>query len=163
VRLFGMDIYALTDTELSALRNRRIGFVFQFYHLLSEFTVLENVCMPALISAGRKARRESIRGRALELLEKIGLCERVHHFPGQLSGGEQQRVALARALMNKPELLLCDEPTGNLDSATGQAIIGLILKIQRESAMTVVLVTHNMELAACAQKVYYLKDGLLVH
>lgn len=163
VRLFGHDLYTLSDAALSVLRNRRIGFVFQFYHLLTEFTVLENVCMPALIAAGRKARHGNARGRALELLEKTGLADRIHHFPGQLSGGEQQRVALARALMNRPELLLCDEPTGNLDSATGQNIIELILRIQQQSEMTVILVTHNRELAAAAQKTYYLKDGLLAH
>ncbi|HQJ15371.1 MAG TPA: ABC transporter ATP-binding protein [Candidatus Omnitrophota bacterium] len=163
VRLFGHDLYTLSDAALSVLRNRRIGFVFQFYHLLTEFTVLENVCMPALIAAGRKTRHGNLRGRALELLEKTGLADRIHHFPGQLSGGEQQRVALARALMNRPELLLCDEPTGNLDSATGQNIIELLLRIQQQTDMTVILVTHNRELAAVAHKTYYLKDGLLAH
>ncbi len=163
VHLFGHDLYTLSDTALSGLRNKRIGFVFQFYHLLTEFTVLENVCMPALIAAGRKTKAAHLRGRALELLEKTGLADRVHHFPPQLSGGEQQRVAIARALMNRPELLLCDEPTGNLDSETGQGIIELLQEIQRQSDMTVILVTHNKELAAIAHKIYYLKDGLLVH
>jgi len=163
VRLFGHDLYALSDAALSVLRNRRIGFVFQFYHLLPEFTVLENVCMPALISAGRRSRPGHIRSRAVELLESTGLADRMGHFPAQLSGGEQQRVALARALMNKPELLLCDEPTGNLDSATGQAIIDLLLGIQRQTDMTVILVTHNKDLAASARTTYYLKDGLLAH
>jgi lipoprotein-releasing system ATP-binding protein len=165
VHLFGHDLYALSDNKLSELRNKRIGFVFQFYHLLAEFTVLENVYMPALIAAepGRAAHRAGFRKRALGLLESVGLSSRTGHFPSQLSGGEQQRVALARALMNKPELLLCDEPTGNLDSTTGEGIIALLQEIQRESGMTVILVTHNKELAGIAHKIYYLKDGLLAN
>ncbi|MFA5100934.1 MAG: ABC transporter ATP-binding protein [Candidatus Omnitrophota bacterium] len=165
VRLFGHDLYRLSDTALSDLRNKRIGFVFQFYHLLAEFTVLENVYIPALISAGRvrAARRSDFHKRALELLDSVGLSARAGHFPSQLSGGEQQRVALARALINKPELLLCDEPTGNLDSATGEGIIALLQKIQRQSDMTVILVTHNKELAGIAHKIFYLKDGLLAN
>mgnify|MGYP001766842969 CR=1 FL=1 len=163
VRLFGNDIYSMPDDALSELRNKRIGFVFQFYHLLAEFTVLENVCMPALIARVNNLRMADIRSRGLELLDKVGLSGRVGHFPSQLSGGEQQRVALARALMNSPELLLCDEPTGNLDSATGESIIALLRLIQKHSGMTMILVTHNKDLAAAAEKVYYLKDGLLLH
>jgi ABC-type lipoprotein export system ATPase subunit len=164
VHLFGQDLYSLTDNALSELRNKKIGFVFQFYHLLAEFTVLENVYMPALISgSGRGALNSDTRQRALWLLKSVGLSSRIGHFPSQLSGGEQQRVALARALMNRPELLLCDEPTGNLDSATGAGIIALIQEIQRESGMTVILVTHNKELAGIAHKIFYLKDGLLAN
>jgi ABC-type lipoprotein export system ATPase subunit len=163
VRLFGQDLYALGDSALSRVRNTKIGFVFQFYHLLPEFNVLENVYMPALIAAQKPAGAADHRHRALELLKNVGLSRRVDHFPSQLSGGEQQRVALARALMNGPELLLCDEPTGNLDSATGEGIIALIQEIQRQSGMTVILVTHNKELAGIAQKVFYLKDGSLAH
>jgi lipoprotein-releasing system ATP-binding protein len=161
VRLFGRDLYALGDSALSRVRNKSIGFVFQFYHLLAEFNVLENVYMPALISSEKRARLEPHRQRALELLKSVGLSKRIDHFPSQLSGGEQQRVALARALMNRPEALLCDEPTGNLDSATGESIMALIQEIQRQSGMTVILVTHNKELAGIAQKVFYLKDGSL--
>jgi lipoprotein-releasing system ATP-binding protein len=159
----GQDLYKLPENALSALRNKKIGFVFQFYHLLSEFTVLENVCMPALVSAGGNGSISAYQARAGELLDKVLLSGRVNHFPSQLSGGEQQRVAMARALMNSPQLLFCDEPTGNLDSATGAGIIALLQDIQRESGMTVVLVTHNKELAGIADKVYYLKDGMLAH
>lgn len=149
------NIYGLSDAEISEVRNRKIGFVFQFYHLLSEFTVLENVVMPALIN------REEKRSLALELLEGVGLKERVRHFPSQLSGGEQQRAAIARALINKPSLLLCDEPTGNLDSAASEEVMALIQKINRENRMAVVLVTHNEELAKRAETLYHLKDGAL--
>jgi len=162
VLLEGSDIYNLNDVSLAAIRNKRIGFVFQFYHLLSEFTVLENVLMPCLINPEFAARSSEIKGKALELLEKAGLKERMNYFPGQLSGGEKQRVAIVRALMNNPDLLLCDEPTGNLDSKTGKEIIGLIKKIHAQNQTTVVLVTHNMELASSADKIYHLKDGILL-
>jgi lipoprotein-releasing system ATP-binding protein len=183
VRFKGEDIYRLSDVQLCKLRNKSIGFVFQFYHLLSEFTVLENVLMPALVSqaplrgvaldrnlcgksvvpawpAGR--RSPQLKENAMGLLEATGLSERLDHFPAQLSGGEQQRVAIARALMNSPEMLLCDEPTGNLDSATGEEIMGLIRKISQKNRMTVILVTHNIEIAKSADKVYNLKDGRLI-
>jgi len=163
VHLFGQDLYSLSDNALSQLRNKRIGFVFQFYHLLTEFTVLENVYIPALIASGAAEQMAGYRQRALWLLKSVGLSSRSGHFPSQLSGGEQQRVAVARALMNKPEVLLCDEPTGNLDSATGESIIALLEKIQHESGMTVILVTHNKELANIAHKIFYLKDGLLAN
>jgi lipoprotein-releasing system ATP-binding protein len=164
----GEDIYSLSDVALSRMRNERIGFVFQFYHLLPEFTVLENVLMPAWINLGyKKAMLEdasgggSLRKKASGLLVMAGLEARLGHFPSQLSGGEQQRVAIVRALMNNPRLLLCDEPTGNLDSVSGEAVISLIKKINRQENMTVVMVTHNLELARIADTVYYLKDGLL--
>ncbi len=156
----GKDINKLDESALCKIRNRKIGFVFQFYHLLSEFTVLENVFMPARISRQPIAHSQQL---ALELLEKVGLSERITHFPSELSGGEKQRVAIARALINKPQALFCDEPTGNLDSDTGNGIIALIRKISAEHKMTVVLVTHNIELAKSVDKVYYLKDGVLVH
>ncbi len=163
----GNDIYDLNDTTLAAIRNKRIGFVFQFYHLLSEFTALENVLMPSLISSGFAAsaggRSSEGKDKALKLLEKVGLKDRVTHFPGQLSGGEKQRVAIARALMNNPDLLLCDEPTGNLDSKTGEEIIALIKEVRLENNMTVVLVTHNTDLAKTTDEVFNLKDGLLVN
>lgn len=153
------DIYSLSDRVLSNIRNGKIGFVFQFYHLLSEFSVLENVFMPALIAGG--VQKEKARERAQELLIQVGLSERVTHFPSELSGGERQRVAIVRGLINKPRLLLCDEPTGNLDSKTGEEIIALIKKINLENRMAVVLVTHNIELTKQADKVYHLKDGIL--
>jgi len=162
--IFGQkNIYNLSDAELSRIRNERIGFVFQFYHLLSEFTVLENVSMPALISNEQRATSSEIRRKAVGLLEEVGLSERLTHFPNQLSGGEQQRVAIARALINKPGLLLCDEPTGNLDSKTSDEIIALVKKINLENQMAVVLVTHNAELAKTAQIVYHLRDGVLMN
>lgn len=158
------DIYKLNDFVLCKIRNERIGFVFQFYHLLSEFTVLENVLMPALISRqSTVSSSRQLKTKALRLLEEVGLGERTEHFPSQLSGGEQQRVAIVRGLINNPRLLLCDEPTGNLDSKTGNEIITLIKKINIESQMTVILVTHNLELTKVADRVYHLKDGILVN
>ena len=157
------DIYHLSDVELSEVRNERIGFVFQFYHLLSEFTVLENVLMPALIGFRLSAFNSQPREEALRLLEQVGLSERITHFPNQLSGGEQQRVAIVRALINRPGLLLCDEPTGNLDSQAGEETISLIKKINLENGMAVILVTHNAELAKVAESIYHLRDGVLVN
>ena len=163
VILGGKNIYNLSDIELSRIRNERIGFVFQFYHLLSEFTVLENASLPALINDDFQSQVCGAQKKALELLKEVGLNERIKHFPSQLSGGEQQRVAIARALINKPGLLLCDEPTGNLDSKTSDEIIALVKKINLENQMAVVLVTHNAELAKAAQVVYHLRDGVLVN
>ena len=153
----GKDIYAYSDSQLAELRNTRIGFVFQFYHLLSEFDVLENVLLPGLI----KKKKARISQDAQMLLELVGLKDRMSYFPNQLSGGEQQRLAIARALINQPDLLFCDEPTGNLDSATGQEIMGLVKQINQMRRMTVVLVTHNTALADTADSVYNLKDGML--
>jgi lipoprotein-releasing system ATP-binding protein len=157
------NIYGLSDLALCKIRNERIGFVFQFYHLLPEFTVLENVLMPVLINAGPGRKSPELKKNALELLGRVGLGERATHFPSQLSGGEQQRVAIVRALINRPALLLCDEPTGNLDSKTGEGIISLVKKINLERRMSVILVTHNLELAKVADKSYHLKDGILVN
>ncbi|MGB4521260.1 MAG: ABC transporter ATP-binding protein [Candidatus Omnitrophota bacterium] len=158
----GEDLYGLNDTTLSRLRNKIVGFVFQFYHLLSELTVLENVLMPALINKELKMNRSELKNEALELLNHVGLSARAGHFPNQLSGGEQQRAAIARALINKPRLLLCDEPTGNLDSKTGGEIMDLIEKINLQNQMTVVLVTHNIKLAQKLDAVFHLDDGLLI-
>lgn len=149
------DIYKLGDRKRAALRNKKIGFVFQSYHLLSEFSALENVAMPGFI--GRRTMDDGRRTK--ELLELVGLKDRMHHRPGELSGGEQQRAAIARALVNEPELLLCDEPTGNLDSATGQGIIELLYKLNKEKKTTVVVVTHEEAIAEKADKVVNIKDG----
>lgn len=159
----GEDIYRLDDVLLDRIRNERIGFVFQFYHLLSEFNVLENALMPGLIRRQTSDVRRQLKEEALQLLKEVGLSERTAHFPNQLSGGEKQRVAIVRGLINAPQLLLCDEPTGNLDSKTGEEIISLIKKINLETRMTVVLVTHNLELAKVADRIYHLKDGVLVN
>jgi len=157
----GKNVYKLNDIELSRIRNEKIGFVFQFYHLLGEFTVLENVIMPALISRESRVAKQALKDKARKLLTEVGLSERLKHFPNQLSGGEKQRVAIARGLINNPDILFCDEPTGNLDSKTGDEIISLIKKINKESKMAVVLVTHNVELTKQADKVYHLRDGIL--
>lgn len=157
------DLYRLSEAELASLRNKEIGFVFQFYHLLSEFNVLENVSMPAYIAAGSRSERRAFMQEALSLLESMGLEARSTHMPGELSGGEKQRVAIARALINRPAVLLCDEPTGNLDTRTGEEIIALLRQINSVRKMSVVMVTHNPELAKKADKIYHLKDGLLVN
>ncbi len=157
----GRDIYGMDPGKLAALRNKSIGFVFQFYYLLPEFTLLENVMMPSLISSGSWQRKAGIEERARQLLTQVGLADRLTHFPLELSGGERQRAAIVRALMNSPELLLCDEPTGNLDSKVGSEIIALIRDLSQKNRMTVVLVTHNRELALASQSIYYLKDGVL--
>jgi ABC-type lipoprotein export system ATPase subunit len=153
----GKEIYTLPDNQLADLRNRRIGFIFQFYHLLPEFNALENVLLPGLI----KKEKRDIKHDAKVLLELVGLKDRMKYFPNRLSGGEQQRLAIARALINQPDLLFCDEPTGNLDSTTGRKIIELVKQLNRMRQMTVVLVTHNQEIAEFADQLFYLKDGLL--
>ncbi|MDD2654924.1 MAG: ABC transporter ATP-binding protein [Candidatus Omnitrophica bacterium] len=156
------NLYALGEERLATIRNREIGFIFQFYHLLPEFTVLENVLMPALINRNILKTKSQLRDDAAHLLEGVGLSQRIGYFPNQLSGGEKQRVAIARGLINKPKLLLCDEPTGNLDSSTGREVISSIKGLSLENNMTVVLVTHNNELAKNADCVYCLKDGILM-
>jgi lipoprotein-releasing system ATP-binding protein len=154
----GVDIRRMSAGALARFRNRRIGFVFQFHHLLPEFTALENVMMPGLIE--RMPRRKAEQ-RAGELLVAVGLAERITHRPGELSGGEQQRVALARAIMMEPQLILADEPTGNLDSRTGEAILKLFFQINRDSGTTMLVVTHNSELAARMGRQLRMVDGIL--
>jgi putative ABC transport system ATP-binding protein len=154
VLIDGVDITALDEDGLARLRGSRIGFVFQFFHLLPSLTAYENVLVPMEIAGANDAA-----ARARELLSEVGLEDRANHYPSQLSGGEQQRIAVARALANDPPLLLADEPTGNLDSATGHAIIELLLGINRTRKTTLVLVTHDPELAARAEVVIALKDG----
>lgn len=153
----GVDITALDEDALARLRGTRIGFVFQFFHLLPSLTALENVLVPMEIAGVPRAA-----GRARELLTEVGLAERGHHYPSQLSGGEQQRVAIARALANDPPILLADEPTGNLDSTTGHQIIALLLDVNRTRNTTLVLVTHDPELAAVADVSIALRDGRVV-
>ncbi len=158
VRLGGTVIEGLTSADLAAVRNRHVGFVFQFHHLLKEFSALENVMMPRLIAGGRPADEAA---RARELLAAVGLEARVDHKPNELSGGEQQRVAVARALANDPLLLLADEPSGNLDHHTSQALHDLLFEIREQRGSSMVLVTHNLELAARADRVLRLVDGVL--
>ena len=163
VMLDGRSLRGLAESGLSVIRNSIVGFVFQFYHLLPEFNVLENVMMPVLIKGGkeRSQRLRSQRQEALGLLEELGLTARSGHLPAQLSGGEQQRVAIARALINEPRLLLCDEPTGNLDSENGRQICQLLLRVNREKGMAIVIVTHNLDVAKLMSKVYNIIDGRL--
>jgi putative ABC transport system ATP-binding protein len=157
VILDGVDITALDEDSLARLRGTRIGFVFQFFHLLPSLTALENVLVPMEIAGVPQAA-----ARARSLLDEVGLQDRGHHYPSQLSGGEQQRVAIARALANDPPILLADEPTGNLDSATGHSVIELLLAVNRTRKTTLVLVTHDPELASVADVAIALRDGRVV-
>jgi lipoprotein-releasing system ATP-binding protein len=154
----GDDIFRKNDRELASFRNRSIGFVFQFHHLLPEFTALENVMMPALIA---RVPRDEARGMAEELLGDVGLAQRLSHRPGELSGGEQQRVAIARALVMSPALLLADEPTGNLDMKTSDGVHAVLDDLQKKKGLTLVVVTHNERLAAAMGRTVRLVDGRL--
>ena len=156
----GKDIYELNDAKLSFLRNMQIGFVFQFYHLLPEFTALENVILPGLVNQGFSNKKQ-LEKTGQALLEKVGLGHRIYHKPSQLSGGEQQRVAIARCLMNDPKVILCDEPTGNLDSKSGEKIINLLLQLNEDFGQTVVMVTHDQNIARKAKRVVHIQDGKL--
>ena len=153
------SLHNLTDKQVSAFRNKHIGFIFQFHQLLPEFTALENVCIPAFIA--RKSKKEA-EEKARELLTFLGLDHRIHHKPNQLSGGEQQRVAVARALINNPSVILADEPSGNLDSAAAKNLHELFFKLRDEFGQTFVLVTHNNELAAMADRKLEMKDGKIM-
>lgn len=159
VLLNGQDPFALSSNQLSAFRNKEIGFVFQFHQLLPEFSALENVIMPALIS-GQSVKEASVRG--LELLTKLGLKDRATHRPNALSGGEQQRVAVARALMNNPSVIFADEPSGNLDSKNAQELHQLFLDLRSEFGQTFVIVTHNAELASMADRSLKMQDGIIL-
>jgi ABC-type lipoprotein export system ATPase subunit len=157
------DITAMSGGKLNKYRNSSVGFVFQFYHLLDELTVLENVLLPAMISSSTLlwlARRNSAKKQAKELLERLGLSGRLAHKPYQLSGGERQRVAIGRALMNKPPLLLADEPTGNLDSATGNGILKVLEDLNKDG-QTIIMVTHDSQIAQRAHRIVRLADGLI--
>lgn len=155
----GQDLFQMTETHQAEFRNRRIGFVFQFHHLLPEFTALENASMPALVQ-GRDAASVELDAKAL--LTEVGLGERLHHKPGELSGGEQQRVAMARALLQKPDVVLADEPTGNLDTHTGDGLFELMRELNRTRGTTFIIVTHNDRLSAQSDRIIHMQDGLIV-
>ena len=167
----GRTISSLSDAKRADFRNRMVGVVFQFYHLLPELSALENVMLPGLISPHTKSfgvglnghgGHRAVRQHAIACLEQVALGARLHHRPRELSGGEQQRVAIARALVNRPKVLLCDEPTGNLDSATGAAIATLMQSIHRQAKMSIVLVTHDASLAQLADQGMVLRDGRIL-
>ena len=157
--LNGISLKNLSDKEVSSFRNEHIGFIFQFHQLLPEFTALENVCIPAFIA--KKSRKEAEK-RAKELLDFLGLSHRINHKPNELSGGEQQRVAVARALINKPSVILADEPSGNLDSKSAKNLHDLFFKLREEFGQTFVLVTHNNDLAEMADRKLEMKDGKII-
>lgn len=152
-------VFELKNNLLASFRNQKIGFVFQFHHLLPEFTALENVCVPGWI-AGKSTNE--IRLRAMELLELLNLKERIHHKPAELSGGEQQRVAVARALINNPEIIMADEPTGNLDSVHAKELHQLFLQLRKEMNQTFLIVTHNEELAQMSDRILHMRDGKII-
>jgi putative ABC transport system ATP-binding protein len=159
--LDGADVSTLTRDELADLRNIKLGFVFQGFNLLSRTTALENVELP-MLCGGHRRRTQDVRARAMERLTQLGLAERAGHFPNQLSGGQQQRVAIARALVNEPEVILADEPTGNLDSTTSLEIMG-ILQGLNDAGMTIIMVTHDLYMARFCKRSLVMRDGLLVH
>ncbi len=154
----GQDLFNRANAELAQLRNRQVGFVFQFHHLLPEFSAMENTMMPGLIQ-GMNPKTAAKEGE--KILIQLGLGDRLHHKPGQLSGGEQQRVAVARALMLRPRVILADEPTGNLDTQTGEEVHNLLVQINREQGITLVMVTHNPKLASRLTRRVRLADGWL--
>ncbi|GIV30154.1 MAG: lipoprotein-releasing system ATP-binding protein LolD [Bacteroidia bacterium] len=153
------DVFAFNRNKIAAFRNRHIGFVFQFHHLLPEFTALENVFIPALIKGMSRKEAEA---RAKKLLDRVGLSHRIHHKPSELSGGEQQRVAVARALVNEPKVVFADEPTGNLDSHNAEALHQLFFELRDEFKQTFVIVTHNEHLAQMADRTIHIVDGKIV-
>ena len=158
VLIDGKDVFALNDKQLAAFRNRHIGFIFQFHQLLPEFTALENVCIPAMIA---REKESSYKPWAEKLLSDLGLTDRMNHKPNQLSGGEKQRVAAARALMMSPDIILADEPTGSLDEKNKKELADLLLQLRKEYGQTILLVTHDKELAAIADRIIEIKDGVI--
>ena len=160
VTLFGKNLAVCDDTELSRIRNREIGFVFQLHHLLPQCTVLENVLIPT-IPLGLKKRSEEVQERAKKLLERVGLGKHMEYFPAQLSGGEMQRVAVVRALINKPKLVLADEPTGSLDRESSENLGRLMVGMNKEEGTTLITVTHSIDFARLMEKVFKLQNGIL--
>lgn len=150
-----IELLKLKDKEISNLRNRKFGFIFQFHYLLPEFTALENIMMPSIIAGEKK---DVSKEKAVKLLDRIGLSERASHKPDELSGGEQQRIAIARALINEPDIIFADEPTGNLDEKNSQNIITLLNELQAENNLTIITATHSQDIAKNSKKVYHLKD-----
>ncbi len=164
VRMRGDEAWALPNAQRAALRNKHVGFVFQFYHLLPELTALENAILPGMISDGRMTFRRNKKhyvDRAMGMFERFDMVERAKHRPSQLSGGEKQRVAMARALMHDPQILLADEPTGNLDSATGEKVLQLLFEEQRQRNLAMILVTHDDKIAQRCDRVLVMADGLV--
>ncbi|WP_343703420.1 ABC transporter ATP-binding protein [Chitinophaga sp.] len=159
VLINGVSTGALQGKKLADFRNRHIGFIFQFHHLLPEFSALENVCIPGFIAGAKKS---AVKERAVYLLETLGLGERLEHRPNELSGGEQQRVAVARALINKPDVIMADEPTGNLDSRNARELHQLFLQLRDQFGQTFIIVTHNEELATLSDRQLVMKDGKIV-
>lgn len=155
----GKDISTLGDAELARIRNKKIGFVFQKFHLLPDLTALDNVALPQLYADKSEA---AARNKAQETLELVGLGDRLYHYPNQLSGGQQQRVAIARALVNDPDIILADEPTGNLDSASGTAILNVLIHLNKEHKSTIVIVTHDLALADKTNRIIKLLDGRII-
>lgn len=158
VLIDGTDVFTLSDTQLAAFRNHHIGFIFQFHQLLPEFTALENVCIPAMIAGEKHADYQP---RAEQLLTELGLADRMNHKPNQLSGGEKQRVAAARALMMQPTIILADEPTGSLDEKNKKELSDLLLRLRHDYGQTILLVTHDKELAGIADRIIEIKDGII--
>jgi lipoprotein-releasing system ATP-binding protein len=158
VQYNGENLYGISDRARARIRNRDFGFVFQFYHLMPELNAFENTLMPGFVNRARGSKEQAW---ARELLDAVGLTDRMHHFPNQLSGGEQQRVAIARALMNKPRILFADEPTGNLDRVNSESIIEMLLTLQKTYGFALIMVTHNTDLAHYGARQMLLKDGML--
>ena len=159
IYLDNLNIEHLDESDLAQIRGKKIGFVFQTFNLIPTLTALQNVTLPMMFQGVEREEREK---RAREILEKLGMEYRLTHLPGELSGGERQRVAIARALANDPEVILADEPTGNLDSVTGEKIVHLFLELNKKQGKTIIMVTHDLELAKYANKIYHLKDGQIV-
>ncbi|WP_173790641.1 ABC transporter ATP-binding protein [Desulfurobacterium indicum] len=154
----GKDLFSMNEKKLALFRNKNLGFVFQFHYLIMEFTLIENVMAPLLIAG---VDVDEAREKAVDMLKKVGLGHRLTHKPFEISGGEQQRTAIARALVNSPELVLADEPTGNLDSKTSESVLSLMAELNRETETTFFIATHNRELEKFADRIYFIKDGII--